>query len=118
MFAFTLLVQKRVSEAQKRVDNARLFDSDGRESFLWPLPGNPLELVLSSVCSVAKRSPHQCHPKAPSTSCECKVTDFISNTLITENSSFWGAAWGPVHIFLITMPECQIRGMGTGNACE
>jgi hypothetical protein len=27
MFAFTLLVQKRVSEAQKRVDNARLFDS-------------------------------------------------------------------------------------------
>jgi len=28
MFAFTLLVQKRVSEAQKRVDNARLFDSD------------------------------------------------------------------------------------------
>jgi hypothetical protein len=29
MFAFTLLVQKRVSEAQKRVDNARLFDSEG-----------------------------------------------------------------------------------------
>jgi hypothetical protein len=28
MFAFTLLVQKRVSEAQKRVDNARLFDSE------------------------------------------------------------------------------------------
>jgi len=27
MFAFTLLVQKRVSEAQKRVVNARLFDS-------------------------------------------------------------------------------------------
>ena len=27
MFAFTLLVQKRVSEAQKRVDNARFFDS-------------------------------------------------------------------------------------------
>jgi hypothetical protein len=29
MFTFTLLVQKRVSEAQKRVDNARLFDSAG-----------------------------------------------------------------------------------------
>jgi hypothetical protein len=28
MFAFTLLVQKRVSEAQKRVDNARLSDSE------------------------------------------------------------------------------------------
>ena len=27
MFAFTLLVHKRVSEAHKRVDNARLFDS-------------------------------------------------------------------------------------------
>ena len=26
MFAFTLLVQKRVSDAQKRVDNAGLFD--------------------------------------------------------------------------------------------
>jgi hypothetical protein len=33
MFAFTLLVQKRVSEAQKRVDNARLFDSDTSHAF-------------------------------------------------------------------------------------
>jgi hypothetical protein len=41
MFAFTLLVQKRVSEAQKRVDNARLFDSDEDGSCVCDqYPGN------------------------------------------------------------------------------
>ena len=35
--------------------------------------------------------------KAPSTSSECKILDFISKPLtIDENSAFWGAAWGPV----------------------
>jgi hypothetical protein len=32
MLAFAFLVHKRVSEAQKRVDNARLFDSDLQHS--------------------------------------------------------------------------------------
>jgi len=40
MFAFTLLVQKRVSEAQKRVDNARLFDSETRLKLLTKREGS------------------------------------------------------------------------------
>jgi len=53
MFAFTLLVQKRVSKAQKRVDNARLFDSDEVRCSFQPMAGYSLmhEKQLICVCT-------------------------------------------------------------------
>ena len=37
--------------------------------------------------------------KAPYTSSECKILDFVSNSLtFAVNLAFWGAVWGPVCI--------------------